>query len=483
MIRPQDAELRSLFLASLAIAGAACAAAETPPRKPDVAPTAAPTDTVTLPPVATVDVERTPRPKPTNTPDAPPPEPTNARDYARTFVSVTALSQALPAAELLGFVDIDGRGTTCNGKPCPKEWQALVQKAGAHGAVIRKAGVLEIMMESDFDRIVGKVDTPEKAALRARLHDYHQPATCVDVKNEGFECAPGHAGPGIAVRAAGTDFEVMTFGMRDVCGGSEYGAAKALGVMIVDPTGKMVMAHNLFTEAVDARHLPGVTCHNVTRGRMFEGFVDRGDESTELAYYLRAARQEAAAVHAFLRLAAELRAHGAPEDLVRAAERSAEDERRHARAFRAEAERIFAALGLAPEPTDPGAPETFSIRSLEDVLLENALEGCANETYAAIIVTHQAARAPSPRLRRLLGAIAIDEQAHADLAHRIHAWGATVVDEHTAARIDAARQLASEDLCSGAPITPVGLALGEPPAELARVAFRHASAALVARAA
>jgi rubrerythrin len=132
-------------------------------------------------------------------------------------------------------------------------------------------------------------------------------------------------------------------------------------------------------------------------------------------YLASAAYFEAASVHAFERLASELLRERAPKRLVRAALRSAEDEVRHARVMARWARRAGAVLEVprfaAPVP-----------RSLEAIATENAVEGCANETYSAALLALQARRARHPQLRAGLRRIARDELRHAALAWELRTW-------------------------------------------------------------
>ncbi|RKH00860.1 hypothetical protein D7Y13_36635 [Corallococcus praedator] len=133
------------------------------------------------------------------------------------------------------------------------------------------------------------------------------------------------------------------------------------------------------------------------------------------ALFAHAAWLEAASVPAFLRLADELKAHGAPEALVKAARRSAGDEVRHTRAMQSLAERHGA---LLPDVDLP----PFQARSLEEMLLENAVEGCVRETFGAFVAGWQSRTAQDPEVRDTLRAIARDEVRHAELAWAVDAW-------------------------------------------------------------
>ncbi|MBJ73027.1 MAG: hypothetical protein CMN31_17090, partial [Sandaracinus sp.] len=135
------------------------------------------------------------------------------------------------------------------------------------------------------------------------------------------------------------------------------------------------------------------------------------------AHFARAARLEAASVASFVQLAFELEAHGAPEALVRAAERAALDEVDHAARAAAIARR-FGATPVAPEVFVPPP------RRLEAVLHDDAVEGGVVETYGAAEAAVEARRAEDPALRTALGVIARDEARHAAISTALWAWGA-----------------------------------------------------------
>jgi hypothetical protein len=104
------------------------------------------------------------------------------------------------------------------------------------------------------------------------------------------------------------------------------------------------------------------------------------------------------------------------------------------------------------------------------VLEENAREGCANETYAAIVATAQADACPSPRLRRALRAVAADERDHALLARRVHAWGLGRLPEIERLRVEETLRGAVASLARFE-TTPHARALGEPDADTVLRAF------------
>jgi hypothetical protein len=129
----------------------------------------------------------------------------------------------------------------------------------------------------------------------------------------------------------------------------------------------------------------------------------------------RAAYLEAASITAFLELAAQLEALGAPKSLVSRTRRAARDEVRHARTMRTLAE---AHGGVVPVPQ---AVPSAVIDPLAIALL-NAHEGCVRETWGAAVALVQSRKTSDPALRRAMTRIARDELAHAALSWDIGAW-------------------------------------------------------------
>jgi hypothetical protein len=157
------------------------------------------------------------------------------------------------------------------------------------------------------------------------------------------------------------------------------------------------------------------------------------------AYFARMAHDEAAAVHAFRRLAAELREHGAPAELIDAAERAARDEARHARLFASRAR----AEGTAIPPLRLRRSRP---RSLAAIARENAAEGCVRETFGALLLRLQAASAPDPPLRLVLASVARDEARHAAIAWAIARWVEPLLGARDRARVERSRAIALRSL-------------------------------------
>jgi hypothetical protein len=168
-----------------------------------------------------------------------------------------------------------------------------------------------------------------------------------------------------------------------------------------------------------------VSCGGCGVGRPPRGFVAHEvDAPTEEGAWLaRMAQLEAASVEAFHALHDDLEMHGAPDALLRLVRIAAQDEVRHADLARAQAERRGA---MVPD-VDVHVPRG---RSLEQLAVENAREGCIEETFGAVLARIQADRAVEPALRDMLEGIARDELGHAFLSWRIAEWlDARIADE------------------------------------------------------
>lgn len=212
----------------------------------------------------------------------------------------------------------------------------------------------------------------------------------------------------------------------------------------------------------------GISCTTEGRpcGRRHEGLAPMATIAAGAIgrYLAESAYVEDASVASFEILARELRLHGAPDRLVRAARKSARDEQGHTRVMTALARRHGA---TAPRATKPSRP----LRSLEAMVTENAIEGCVGETYGALLATYQGAHAEEPRLRAAMRRIAEDETRHAALAWEIAAWAETKLDAEARERVGAARRAAFADLAqalSADPPSDVARAVGLPSAAQAK---------------
>jgi hypothetical protein len=179
---------------------------------------------------------------------------------------------------------------------------------------------------------------------------------------------------------------------------------------------------------------------NVCEGRRHLCVRSRGDITptpSAAAWLARAAHDEAASVHAFLALAAEL-ADRAPAPLIARLHAAAADETRHAAAITRLAHEHGATV-VTPEIS--ATPS----RDLLAIAIENAAEGCVRETWAALSAAHQARHA-DPHRRPLYTTIAADETRHAELAWALDAWLKGQLTRAEYALVEAARHTAAHEL-------------------------------------
>lgn len=195
------------------------------------------------------------------------------------------------------------------------------------------------------------------------------------------------------------------------------------------------------------------------------------------AFLAASAALEQASVTAFARLALELRAHQAPARLVAEALAARADEVRHARALKELAAR-YGARPLTLRVDDAPA------RTLEEIALENATEGCVRETLAALLARVQAANATSKHVRAAMAEIAEDELRHACLAWEVAAWAEPRLSPRARARARRARAAAWSHAASVTSSLPDGArrALGLPSASARRSLCVALSASLPAAA-
>lgn len=128
-------------------------------------------------------------------------------------------------------------------------------------------------------------------------------------------------------------------------------------------------------------------------------------DHTAGSWLARLAELEAAAVHAFSHLADELDTH----HLSRFAEHAlvaATEEVHHAQL----ATRLALKQGWCPQPLRLHATQ---MRTLEEVALDNAAEGCGRELFGAALNLHQARTAEDRDVATAMTSIARDELAHA----------------------------------------------------------------------
>ncbi|MBA2319533.1 MAG: hypothetical protein H0V89_00120 [Deltaproteobacteria bacterium] len=205
-------------------------------------------------------------------------------------------------------------------------------------------------------------------------------------------------------------------------------------------TGDSGTADTAGTDAVYAEVACDVTGRFVCEGRHHACIERRtaspGDDLG--AYFAGAWLSETTSVQAFLALAAELERLGAPETLVARARTSALDEIVHARLIAGFAAEQGATLGHAVFRRIPD-------RDPLSLAIENAVEGCVRETFAAFVASHQSCAA-APEYRAAYRVIAEDEVRHAELAWAIDGWLLSQLDLAGRQQVEAAREAAVQEI-------------------------------------
>jgi len=208
-----------------------------------------------------------------------------------------------------------------------------------------------------------------------------------------------------------------------------------------------------------------LSCFQACTGRRPPGLrAERSRGSVVGRYFAESAHLEAASVDAFDVLRQELAAHGAPAELLHAAEVAREDEVRHARMTG----RVARRYGSRPAKARMRRPK---VRSLEALAIENAAEGCVRETLGALIAMHQSRAASDRGVRDVMRVIAPDETRHAALGWQVAAWADARLSPEARIRVREAQEAAihaiREDLAREVPADLVAVA-GLPRPEIAR---------------
>lgn len=210
-------------------------------------------------------------------------------------------------------------------------------------------------------------------------------------------------------------------------------------------------------------------------GRPPAGYVasERGGSLGD--FFAHAAELEAASITAFRHLEIDLLRWNAPSSLVEQARAARRDEVVHARMMRE------LARTHGTKPTRARRVERTE-RALVDIAIENAVEGCVNETYSALVATWASAHAVDPLVASAMATIAEDETRHAALAWAIHEWAIAKLSPSDRRRVGAALEEAAEalirDLGSRAVSQPVIRAGVEPTSREAQALARAVASSL-----
>ena len=163
------------------------------------------------------------------------------------------------------------------------------------------------------------------------------------------------------------------------------------------------------------------------------------------AQWARDAQFEHASIASFGRFALELLAVGAPAELVERAHRAAIDEIEHARLCFSLAS-LYGGVALGPGPLPIDASAFSSAPDLVAMTHATVLEGCVNETLAALEAEAGATHAEPEAVREVLRAIQRQETDHASLAFAFVSWALAVGGAGVRAAAVAAFQLAEREI-------------------------------------
>lgn len=155
-----------------------------------------------------------------------------------------------------------------------------------------------------------------------------------------------------------------------------------------------------------------VVCWQGCVGRLIDGAQPRFDGEGLGGALANMAAHEGAAAFAFAELAREVEAHGLSSQLVNAAKRAAVEEVRHTQ--------LVGTLAHARGGRfEVRVNRRHEARSLEEIALENAVEGCVRETLGAMVGLYQSQHAHDARVREVMKIVSADELGHAAWSHAL----------------------------------------------------------------
>lgn len=132
-------------------------------------------------------------------------------------------------------------------------------------------------------------------------------------------------------------------------------------------------------------------------------------------YFAKSAHEQAAAVFSYIALATQLRSFGAPTNLIEQCQSAAKDNILHAKIMQelSEMEGVFV----------PSFHYVPTSQSILEVAMQNAVDGCIYETWAALLANWQSTHLPSdPELQTVYEQIGKNKAMHGQLAWDLHFW-------------------------------------------------------------
>ena len=134
----------------------------------------------------------------------------------------------------------------------------------------------------------------------------------------------------------------------------------------------------------------------------------------------------------------------------------------------------FSVLAQVAEHADGTSPR---VCTAVGVAIENAVEGCVGETWAALLAAWQAESSEDPELRSTMRAVAEEEARNAQHAWCVAAWLDGMLDERDRGKVHAARDQAvlelEREIAEGGAYAEGDALLGLPSAAQARALLRE----------
>ncbi len=157
------------------------------------------------------------------------------------------------------------------------------------------------------------------------------------------------------------------------------------------------------------------------------------------SWLAEAAHAESGSWMALRAVGRELRAHDAPRELVSTARAVS------AAALNNAAMLETLALRWGVRPRQPKVV-SIAVRPLESLAVENAMEGCVRETWAALEARYQSLAARDPVIRRTMERVACDGVRHAEFSWAVDAWARRRLEREARKRVERSRLDAAQDL-------------------------------------
>ena len=352
-----------------------------------------------------------------------------------------------------GFTAVHQAGHRCAGAPgdssCEQAYEHVqltggfvsncVQIQCNHHVLYTHGDQLSVISTRDaFKKFLGPIDSKGEALLWVWANGY-----------ETTDC-DGFAKGGLTETNRG--FEVKVSKLISDCPWTTHNYRLAVArdgaISVARDLGEQ--KSNMCAGRMPPRHLSYLRASQGASAAATSAYADAPAVAAELA---EMAFLESAAVVAFEQLVEELVAYHAPTGLIAAARAAAADERRHARVITNMAEECGAQVVEA-------ALDEVVVRSLLELALDNAREGCIRETYGALLGSYQAQHSQWPAFAHAMHTIAADELRHAAFSWELADWLHTQLSEEEQRQVAATQQAAAAELV----LRQVALAANEPSA-------------------